>query len=194
MNREHLEGLASDAWAGYLRETLLPWALEGVDVGADLLEVGPGPGRTTDVLRTLTDQLTAVEIDPELATALDARFSQAQSNVTVVEADGAAMPFEDGRFSAACSFVMLHHVPTVDHQDRLFAEVARVLRPGAWFVAADGLASDDLANRHHDDTYNPVDPESLSDRLAQAGFEHIEITRRTSMWRGAARRTAPAGD
>lgn len=186
MNREHLEGLASDTWAAYLRDTLLPWALDGVQLGPNLLEVGPGPGRTTDVLATMTQQLTAVEIDPDLATALATRF--AGSTVRVVEGDGAAMPFSAGTFSAACSFVMLHHVPTVEHQDRLFAEVARVLQPGAWYVAADGLDSADLAGRHHDDTYNPVDPDTLTGRLEQAGFTDVVVARRTSMWRCAARR------
>ncbi|MGZ8746519.1 MAG: hypothetical protein ACXWZ2_05695 [Mycobacterium sp.] len=39
---------------------------------------------------------------------------------------------------------MLHHVPAVELQHRLFAEVARALRPGAPLVARQ-LASDELA-------------------------------------------------
>ncbi len=51
----------------------------------------------------------------------------------------------DHRFSGAACFTMLHHVPTAARQDRLFAEVARVLEPGGALVASDSLASEDLA-------------------------------------------------
>ena len=67
-------------------------------------------------------------------------------------------------------------------QDRLFAEIARVLRPGAALVASDSLRSDELAAHHEDDTYNPVDPESLPERLAAAGFERIDVRTNPYGW------------
>jgi ubiquinone/menaquinone biosynthesis C-methylase UbiE len=99
------------------------------DLGDDVLEVGPGYGATTDVLRERVAKLTAVEIDPALAAVLADRLAGA--NVTVVEGDATALDFDDGRFTGATCFAMLHHVPTSELQDQLFAEVARVLRPGA---------------------------------------------------------------
>ena len=36
------------------------------------------------------------------------------------------MPFDDRRFSGVVMFTMLHHVPTVELQDAMFGEVARV--------------------------------------------------------------------
>ena len=65
---------------------------------------------------------------------------------------------------------MLHHVPRAELQDQLFAEVARVLRPGAAFVATDSLGSDDLRDFHEGDTYVPIDPAGLEARLTGAGF------------------------
>lgn len=70
---------------------------------------------------------------------------------------------------------MLHHVPTAELQDRLFAEVARVLRPGSPLVASDSLGSEELKAHHEDDTYSPVDPASLPDRLAAAGFVDVNM-------------------
>jgi 16S rRNA A1518/A1519 N6-dimethyltransferase RsmA/KsgA/DIM1 with predicted DNA glycosylase/AP lyase activity len=99
MNTEHLELLASDEWREILRDLIFPYALAGADLGDDVLEVGPGPGSTTDLLRMELARLTAVEIDEELASALRARF--AATNVDVVHADATAMPFEDGRFTGA---------------------------------------------------------------------------------------------
>ncbi len=81
----------------------------------------------------------------------------AGTNVDVINADATAMPLEDDRFTGAVSFTMLHHVPSVELQDRLFAEVARVLAPHGVFVAADSIASDDLAAFHDNDIYNPID-------------------------------------
>jgi hypothetical protein len=83
---------------------------------------------------------------------------------------------------------MLHHVPTVELQDRLFAEVARVLRAGASLVASDSLASEELAGHHEDDTYNPVDPATLSQRLTDAGFAAVEVRTNPFGWAAVARR------
>jgi SAM-dependent methyltransferase len=162
VNAEHLELCASEEWREALRTFVIPYALGDARLGDDVLEVGPGPGLTTDLLRTEMPRLTALELNVPLADALAARL--AGTNVEVVQGDGTAMPFDAGRFSGAISFTMLHHVPSADMQDRLFAEVARVLRPGGVFVASDSLASDDLAAFHHDDIYNPCTPPASARR------------------------------
>ena len=51
MNTDHLRICSSPEWAQYVRDELVPWALAGDELGDDVLEVGPGPGLTTDVLR-----------------------------------------------------------------------------------------------------------------------------------------------
>jgi hypothetical protein len=61
MNREHLALCSSAEWAEAVQRWIIPWVLEAVDLGDDVLEVGPGPGLTTDVLRTKVTRLTAVE-------------------------------------------------------------------------------------------------------------------------------------
>lgn len=188
MNREHLELCASDEWRETLRDLVLPYALAGARLGEDALEVGPGPGLTTDLLRADVDRLTALELDDDLAAALAARL--AGTNVEVVHGDATAMPFDDGRFTGAVSLTMLHHVPTATLQDRLFAEVARVLRPSGLFVAADSVASDDLAAFHEGDTYNPVDPATVGDRLRAAGFADVEVRAMDVGWASHARRPA----
>ncbi|HVT75903.1 MAG TPA: class I SAM-dependent methyltransferase [Acidimicrobiales bacterium] len=180
MNAEHLELLASDGWHDLLHDFILPYALADAQLGDDVLEVGPGPGMTTDLLRVEIPRLTAVELDDDLAAALADRLHD--TNVTVVHADATAMPFEDGRFSGAVSFTMLHHVPSVELQDRLFAEVARVLRVGGVFVASDSVASPELAALHDDDTYNPVDPATVEQRLLAAGFMTVTVQSNDFGW------------
>lgn len=65
---------------------------------------------------------------------------------------------------------MLHHLPSVALQDKLFAEIGRVLRPGGLFVGVDSLDLDVIRDGHEGDTYVPVDPETLPSRLAAAGL------------------------
>jgi ubiquinone/menaquinone biosynthesis C-methylase UbiE len=173
MNKAH-EMCGSDEWRKAMREVILPWALNDTDLGDDVLEVGPGYGATTDVLSQRVPRLTSVEIDDELAAMLADRFAGVPS-VEIVNGDATSLPYADNRFSGAACFTMLHHVPTVALQDRLFAEVARVLRPGAPLVASDSLGSEELKAHHEDDTYNPVDPDTLPDRLAAAGFADVNV-------------------
>ena len=78
---------------------MLPYALDGVDLGDDLLEIGAGPGRTTDLLRDRVARLTAVELDDDLAAQLT--DAPAGTNVEVVHADATEMPLPADRFSAA---------------------------------------------------------------------------------------------
>jgi SAM-dependent methyltransferase len=185
VNEAH-EYCGSDEWRQMIREVILPWALGETDLGDDVLEVGPGYGATTDVLGTVTRRLRSVEIDPGLAAMLRERFAGSPF-VEIINGDATQLDFADGTFTGAACFTMLHHVPTVELQDRLFAEVARVLRPGAALVASDSLGSDELAVAHEGDTYNPVDPATLRGRLAAAGFEHVELRTNEFGWAAIAR-------
>ncbi len=190
MNPRHLELLVSEDWRMLLKDYLLPFAfgdLSHGDLGDDVLEIGPGPGMTTDLLRGDLAKLTAIELDPELASALSDRMTG--TNVDVVVGDATAMPFESARFTGAIAFTMFHHVPTVELQDRLLAEIFRVLRPEGLLVASDSVASDDLAALHIDDVYNPVDPATLYDRLETIGFADIELETNSLGWRCHARRS-----
>src|SRR6185369_18041030 len=51
MNRFHRWYCRTDHWRSVVQQELLPWVLGETDLGAHALEVGPGPGLTTDVLR-----------------------------------------------------------------------------------------------------------------------------------------------
>jgi ubiquinone/menaquinone biosynthesis C-methylase UbiE len=185
MNKAH-EACGGDEWRQAIREVILPWALGETDLGDDVIEVGPGYGATTDVLSQSVSRLTSVEIDAELAAMLTERFAAVPS-VQIVHGDGTSLSYADDSFSGAACFTMLHHVPTIELQDQLFGEVARVLRPGAPLVASDSLASEELAAHHEDDTYNPVDPATLPARLAAAGFENVEVRTNPYGWAVIAR-------
>ena len=169
-----------------VEQHIIPWMLEGVSLGDDALEIGPGPGLTTNVLRTKVERLTCIEIDRRLAASLTKRMDGL--NVKVVEGDATAIPFPDGSFSGAVSLTMLHHVPSRELQDRLLAEVRRVLKPGAWFAGTDSLASLRWRLYHLFDTCVPVAPATFGQRLEQAGFVDATVDSNPWAFRFRARR------
>jgi SAM-dependent methyltransferase len=168
MNQAHLQFLASPEWAQMLETDLLPWIERADGLGDHVLEVGPGPGLTTDLLRRLATRVTAVEIDADLARALAARL--AGTNVTVVHGDASETRLQPDLFSSATCFGMLHHVPSKDMQDRVFAELHRLLRPGGTLLAVDSLDLEPIRLFHQDDVFLPLDPNSVGARLEAAGF------------------------
>jgi SAM-dependent methyltransferase len=167
MNVIHRRLCRSDGWAERMHRQVLPWALDGVDLGGDVLEIGPGYGVTTRWLVERTGTLTAVEVDRRLAQDLGREMGE---RVDVRTGDGAALPFADASFVTVVCFTVLHHVPSPGQQDRLFAEAARVLRPGGTFAGSDSRRSLRFRLLHIGDTMVVVDPDTLPDRLHQAGF------------------------
>ena len=171
-------------------EQRVPWVIAGHDLGAAVLELGPGPGLTTDLLRRMVPRLTALEVDVELAKSLESRLRG--SNVEVVSGDATATAFVDEQFSAVLSFTMLHHVPSPELQNRVLREVWRVLKPGGIFLGSDSLQSWVMKLIHIGDTLVPVDPVTFGARLADAGFEAIVVERNSEAFRFCARRPAQA--
>jgi len=173
MNRTHLDYLESAAWAERLRADLLPWIERAAELGDDVLEIGPGPGLTTDLLRERTRRVTAVEIDATLAAKLSERLSS--PNVEVVACDAARLEFPTGRFSAVTAFSMLHHVPSAEAQDAVLREACRVLRPGCGFFATDARDLEMIRAGHEGDTFLPLPLDTLVQRLEAAGFRQVDI-------------------
>jgi len=168
VNRVHNVICSSRWWAGTVERELLPWGLRGVELGDDALEVGPGFGATTRVLARRPGRLTVLELEPGSCERLR---SELGDSVEVVQGDATRMPFDEARFSGAACFTMLHHVPSAELQDRLLADVFRVLRPGAVFAGTDSIGTGVLFKLIHvGDTLVPVDPDGLPARLEAAGF------------------------
>lgn len=185
MNRFHQWLCRSNHWRATLQQRV-PWAIGEIDLGPNVLELGPGPGLATDLLRSSLKRLTALEIDPKLADMLSSRFDG--SNVRVVEGDAAHMPFGDSEFSGTVSFTMLHHVPSSELQDKVLGEVFRILTPGGFFVGSDSLQNWFMRIIHIGDTLVPIDPDTLGMRLQTAGFEVLEVEKNSQAFRFQARR------
>ena len=182
MNRYHRRRCRSRGWSDFMAGTVLPHALDGLDLGRRVLELGPGYGASTRPLAARARSLTVLEHDPLLAARLRAELG----TVRVVTGDATSMGFGAGSFSAVVCFTMLHHLPGAAAQDRLFAEAARVLRPGGVFAGTDSRPSLRWRLIHLGDTCTPVDPGTLPGRLGAAGFTRVAVDANERLVRFAA--------
>jgi len=140
-----------------------------------VLEIGPGFGATTRLLAEHAPRLTVVELDSRYCERLRRELHGA---VEVVQGDATKLPFENGRFSAVLCFTMLHHIPEAALQDRVFAEIARVLQPAGTFAGTDSVGTGALFKLIHiGDVLRPVEPDALPARLEAAGLRGASVAR-----------------
>lgn len=173
MNYAHDLICRSRFWGSILKRHIVPWVLDEVQLGQNLLEVGPGPGLSTQLLCEKVENLIVIEVDPKAAASLVRRNQR--ENVAVVCADATQMPFADQQFDSVVCFTMLHHVPSVSLQDRLLSECCRVLRRGGVFAGWDLVFRSKIDPLHWFETIKPVPPDTFAERLGRAGFSSVSL-------------------
>lgn len=104
--------------------------------GADLLESGCGRGGNLMACGRWFALRRCVGLDLSGVAARSVAASLGHRGVRAVHGDAETLPFASRRFDAVLCVESAGHYP-----DRLafFAEVARVLRPGGWFLYAESL-------------------------------------------------------
>ena len=179
MNLVHRVYCRSPRWRHHLN-SLMPWATHGVPVEeATVLELGSGPGLTTDWLRERAGTLHTVEYDATDAQALSERLP----DVHVHHADATDLPLDDASFDVVVCFTMLHHLPTAERQNKLFSEARRVLRPGGVFAGSDSRWGPLFALAHIGDDLCLVAPDEMPARLQAAGFLNPTVATRRGAFR-----------
>ena len=107
MNRYETWLCGTRLWQWVTRRQVLPWVLQGSELGEHVLELGAGPGAATKELARLAARVTSLEYDHAFAAKLGTRMNG--SNATAIQGDAATLPFADGTFSSAIAILMLHH-------------------------------------------------------------------------------------
>jgi ubiquinone/menaquinone biosynthesis C-methylase UbiE len=167
----HLDQLIcrSAPWNLFARRVVLPWALQGVELRGDVLEIGCGSGAmAAEILGRSPDvRVTATDYDQAMVKVAEHRLAGFGSRAHVQRADATSLPFPSESFDAVASFVMLHHVMRWEEALR---EVARVLRPGGHFVGYD-LLGDGLARVVDGDDSRVMRSAELGSVLADLPFK-----------------------
>lgn len=155
--------------------------------GRRVLDIGCGAGA---FVRQLTDA-GADAIGLEVSEATIERAKEAGIDPDrLVLGDGQSLPFPDESFDGASFVFSFHHVPD-DLQERMLAEVARVLRPGGVLVAIEPLPEGPMSK-----VISPIEDEGEVRTRSQArlaavpasfvleGTDHYDIAGKYASYEG----------
>jgi len=123
-----------EAGLGQMRRDLLAGA------GGRVIEIGAGTGVNLDLYPEGVEELVVVEPDPHMAKRLRVKLPASEREVTVVEAPGERLPFEDDSFDTAVATLVLCTIPD---PAAALAETARVLKPGGHLLFIEHVRSQD---------------------------------------------------
>jgi ubiquinone/menaquinone biosynthesis C-methylase UbiE len=165
------EWSASAEWkAALIAEVLEP----NVPEGGTTLEIGPGAGRWSEVLRDRAEKLIVVDV-AERALEMTRERLGANGNVQYLRSSGSTLPgVPDGSVDAIWSFDAFVHITPRDVAGYL-TEIARVLRPGGTAVI------------HHSGERDPRfwrSPMSAALFAGLARERDLEVRRQFSTWGG----------
>ena len=99
-----------------------------------VVDVGTGAGTLALALAPLVGEVVGIDAVPEL---LEAARASAPANVSFVEGDATALPFDSFSFDIAATRRTLHHIA---RPELAVAELARVTRLGGRIVVEDQIA------------------------------------------------------
>jgi SAM-dependent methyltransferase len=169
----------------------------GVDfAGKSVLDIGCGAGGIDVCLVRDHGAAYVTGIDVEDGVITHARAHVAaeglSDSIGLCKVAPGPLPFPPGTFDIVFSKDSIVHIPD---KHALMREVARVLRPGGWFVASDWLIGHDgdpspemaayIAAEGLD--FGMASPARYRDALAAAGFTDVEIVSRNPWYREVAR-------
>ena len=140
------------------------------------LDAGTGAGALALGLAPLVGEVVGSDIVPELL-AEARKLATDLPNVSFVEGDIFALPFETGDFDIVGTLRTLHHL---DHPERAFSELVRVTRPNGHLLVIDQLAPPDPLRALEIDRFerarDPSHARALSDQDMRGLFDMNGLT------------------
>ena len=138
--------------------------------GGHVGDLGCGPGRIAGYLAGLGMDVAGIDLSPRMVEVARREHPGARFEVGSM----AALPLGDAELAGALAWYSIIHTPD-DRQGELFAEFARVVRPGGVVLLAFQVGSDVVHLTHaygHDLDLRTrrQEPGRVRARLAEAGF------------------------
>ncbi|MEV6320331.1 class I SAM-dependent methyltransferase [Nocardia sp. NPDC051787] len=159
--------------------------------GAEVVDIGCGPGDLARVLARTAGQVTGVDPSPRMIDYAIAR-SRYLTNCRFELGTAQSLPLPDASADLVTSTFAMHHIPAA-HRSRAVEQMFRVLRPGGRLLLADthptgpvlstavrvmarfaAHRTHDAAN-DHDDPLASIDIRRYRDALRASGFEDVKF-------------------
>ncbi len=138
-----------------IREWFLDEVLQRLPAGADVLELGCGPGTVSPALAD-GRRYTGVDLSAGQLNLARERLPDA----TLIQADFTTIELPDDSFDGVIAFFVFNHLPRAEHEP-MFSRVYSWLRPGGRFMLSLGAS----------DTDDEVEEDWLGVPMFFAGFE-----------------------
>jgi ubiquinone/menaquinone biosynthesis C-methylase UbiE len=170
--------------------------LEGHDLtGKSVLDIGCGAGGIDVALVATHGAAYVTGIDVEDSVLSHARTLVAAKGLTsrigLVKVAPGPLPFPPGSFDVVFSKDSIIHIPD---KMALMAEVARVLKPGGWFLASDWLIGTETISPAMADyiaaeglDFGMATPARYGAAMVAQGFTNLRIASRNAWYREEAR-------
>ncbi|CAM5493049.1 class I SAM-dependent methyltransferase [Leifsonia shinshuensis] len=152
------------------------------DGGGAVADLGCGPGRVSGFLAGIGVEVRGIDLSPGMIEVA----RRDHPGIPFEVASMAALPFQDGELAGALAWYSIIHIPQ-DRQDAVFAEFARVVRPGGRLLLAFQVSEhgdEDIVHLRQayghelDLRTRRQSPDRAKQRLAAAGFSLVaEATR-----------------
>ena len=147
-----------------------------------VLEIAPGPARVTSGLDAVLVGRSVTLVDASAQMLAEARLRlrrSGQGSYGFVQADAFNLPFAEP-FDLVYSFRLIRHFEFADRA-RLYAQIARLVRPGGWLIfdAVNEVVSAPVRAAAPPGEYAHYDallrPDAIRDELRTAGFDSISL-------------------
>ena len=171
--------------------------LAGHDLtGKSVLDIGCGAGGIDIALATTHGAAYVTGVDVEDSVLTHARTLVAArglaDRVGLVKVAPGPLPFAPGTFDVVFSKDSIIHIPD---KHALMAEVARVLKPGGWFLGSDWLIGTEKISQQMADyiaaeglDFGMATPARYGAAMVSQGFTDLRIASRNAWYRDEARR------
>ena len=138
--------------------------------GLDVLLVGCEDGYVLSSLALAGHNVTALDFDPANLRRCQ-KVLRGWHQINFVKLEGRSFPFEDASFDTVLISLFAHHAT---NPGRVFAEGARILRPGGKIVLADLFKHEEtwMMDTFHD-VWLGFTAEEVSNWMVDAGLEDI---------------------
>ena len=154
----HRQTLADDLLTGHYAR------LARAGEGDSVLDLGCGAGDSVEQFRSLNPRVRWLGVDLERSPEVETRT---RSDAEFRTFDGRSIPAGDGSVDVVYCKQVLEHVAELGP---LIADVARVLRPGGWF-----MGSTSQLEPYHSLSMGNITPYGLSRLVDEAGMRLSEV-------------------